>query len=362
MNWNNFIILNNQQIPAQEISKVHAQKLADPTVADWEKDIYIFLNEWFSNSDFVMAQTSGSTGYPKSIELPKSLMLKSAKRTIDYFGLKADDQILLSLSCKFIAGKMMVVRAIAGQMNLITSDPSGNFDFLQHESFDFGAMVPIQIIKILEKPMGKANLQNIRNLLVGASAISVTMEEQIAQLSNRVVSTYGMTETASHIAIRELSGTRKSEFYHCLSGISVSLNQNDCLQIHFPELTEPLQTNDLAKLQSNTTFQILGRADSVIISGGIKYSPEAIEKKLEGFIGNRFIISSAPDEKLGEKLVLIIEGKPSPTASIQERMKALLPAFEQPRMILFVNQFPVTNSGKIIRGEVKRAIREERTF
>jgi len=356
MNHSNFIILNNQPISATEISQMSAKKFANPSVPEWEKELYSFLSEWFSDSDFILAKTSGSTGEPKSIELHKSLMLKSAERTIEYFGLKKGDRILLSLSCQYIAGKMMVIRAITGQMNLIAVDPASNFDFLQNETFDFGAMVPNQVFKILEQPNGKENLQNIRNLLVGGSAISSPLEAQITQLSNRVVSTYGMTETASHIAIRELSGTRKSEFYQCLPGITVSLNENDCIQIRLPELNEPLQTNDLAELQSATSFRILGRADSVIISGGIKYSPEIIEKKLDGLFHQRFIISSVPDEKLGEKLVLVIEGEPSPIAEIQEKLKTLLPTFEQPRLILFLDHFPETTSGKIRRDDLKLVI------
>jgi O-succinylbenzoic acid--CoA ligase len=358
MNCNNFIILNNQPISSTDITELCLQKFTNPSVPEWEKELYSFLNEWFSDSDFITAQTSGSTGEPKLIELPKSLMLKSAKRTIEYFGLKKGDRILLSLSCQYIAGKMMVVRAIAGQMNLIAVDPASNFDFLKNESFDFGAMVPNQVFKILEGPSGKENLQNIRNLLVGGSAISADLEAQIDQLSNRVVSTYGMTETASHIAIRELSGTRKSEFYQCLPEISVSLNENDCLQIHLSELNEPLQTNDLAELQSATSFLILGRADSVVISGGIKYSPETIEKKLEGLIDQRFVISSVPDVKLGEKLVLVIEGKPTSIDSIQKKLKELLPPFEQPKIIIFLDQLTETTSGKIIRSKVKQVIRK----
>jgi O-succinylbenzoic acid--CoA ligase len=134
----------------------------------------------------------------------------------------------------------------------------------------------------------------------------------------------------------------------------VSLSENDCLQIHLPEIDETLQTNDLAELKTNTSFRILGRADSVIISGGIKYSPETIEKKLEGLINQRFLISSVPDEKLGEKLVLIIEGKPASIAQIQEKMKELLTPFEQPKIILFLDQFPETSSGKIIRSDLKQ--------
>jgi O-succinylbenzoic acid--CoA ligase len=242
-------------------------------------------------------------------------------------------------------------------MNLIAVDPVGNFELLANEKFDLGAMVPNQVFKILEQQSGIEKLQNIRNLLVGGSAITTKLETQLALLSNRVVSTYGMTETASHIAIRELSATLKSEYYHCLPGISVTLNENECLQIHLPELAKPLQTNDLAELQSNISFRILGRADSIIISGGIKYSPEAIEKKMEGLLNQRFVISSVQDEKLGEKLVLVIEGKASLIATIQERLKTQLPTFEQPRMILFVNQFPETSSGKIKREEVKQMLR-----
>jgi len=287
--------------------------------------------------------------YGRSIELPKSVMVKSAERTIEYFGMQKNDQLLLSLPCQYIAGKMMAVRAIVGQMNLVTVDPTTDFDFLEHEIFDFGAMVPNQVFKLMENPSGREKLQNIRNLLVGGSSISETLEMQISQLSTRIVSTYGMTETASHIAIRELSGDRKSDLYNCLPGISVSISETGCLQIHLPEFAEPIQTNDLAQLHSDTSFKILGRTDSVIISGGIKYSPELIEKKLEGLIDRRFIISSVPDEKLGEKLVLIIEGEPFNTNTMEQKLAEILPSFERPRSIVFREKFQETASGKIVR-------------
>lgn len=350
------IILNGWTItPADSLAFV-AGKPDNASVSEWEKELYLFLNEWFSDKDFVTAQTSGSTGEPKPIELSKNIMIRSAERTIEYFGLQPGSRLLLSLPCRYIAGKMMVVRAVVGRMNLITVDPSSGFDFLQHEIFDFGALVPNQVFKLLAQPDGEKKLQNIRNLLIGGSALSLSLETQISQLSNRIVSTYGMTETASHIAIRELSGARKSDFYQCLPGISVSLAENGCLQIHVPEFGEPLQTNDLAELQSDTGFRILGRADSMIISGGIKFSPESIEKKLEGVINQRFVISSVPDEKLGDKLVLVIEGLPFSAQNMQEQIAHLLSPFERPRQILFLNQFPETTSGKIRRTEIKKML------
>jgi len=356
MKIENHIILNGKIISSEEISVRTSEIAANPSAPEWEKELYLFLNEWFSDSDFVLVQTSGSTGEPKPIELPKLVMQKSAERTIEYFGLQENDRLLLSLPCQYIAGKMMVVRAIVGQMNLITVDPATDFEFLKQEIFDFGAMVPNQVFKILEQPSGIEKLQNIRNLLVGGSAISSALETQISQLSNRVVSTYGMTETASHIAIRELSGNRKSDFCQCLPGISVSRSETGCLQIHLPEFADPLQTNDLAELNSNTSFRILGRADSVIISGGTKYSPEALEKKLESAISERFVISSVPDEKLGEKLALVIEGKPQETSFLEQKINSLLTAFERPRVICFLEHFPQTGSGKIVRENLKQLI------
>lgn len=360
---NDHIILNGNKISAIEISGLHFEKTTDPSISEWEKELFLFLNEWFSDSDFVLARTSGSTGEPKSIELPKSVMIKSAERTIEYFGLKNGDRLLLSLPCQYIAGKMMVVRAIVGQMNLVTVEPSDDFEILMNETFDFGAMVPNQVFKILESPSGKEKLENIRNLLIGGSSIPVTLETQISRLKSRVVSTYGMTETASHIAIHELSGEKRSDIYNCLPGISVTTNENECLQIHVPEFlpagvagNEPLQTNDIAEILSPTSFRILGRADDAIISGGIKYFPETIEKKLESVIEGRFVISSLPDEKLGERLVLVIEGQRTDIEPINQTLKKLLTPFERPKAIFFLEKFPETSTGKLKRNEIRGLI------
>ena len=351
------IILNGNKISAIEISGLRFEKAANPSTPEWEKELYQFLEEWFSEPDFVMAQTSGSTGEPQTIHLPKIMMIQSARRTIEYFKLQSGNRILLSLPCRFIAGKMMVVRAIVGQMDLIAVDPSTDFSFLLNESFDFGAMVPNQVFKLLESNSGKEMLENIGNLLIGGSAIPAALERQISQLKSRVVSTYGMTETASHIAIRELSGENSSDIYNCLPRISVSENENDCLQIHIPELAKPLHTNDIAEILSATSFRILGRTDDAIISGGIKYFPATIERKLEHEITSRFVVSAIPDEKLGEKLALVIEGKPTDVEAIRQKTIHLLSSFEQPKAIYFLEKFPETANGKVKRNEIKKAIR-----
>jgi len=352
------IRINGQDYSDHQLNLLIAERLSLPQLPEWKRELYTFLKEWFSPSDFIEARTSGSTGTPQTIRLPKTTMQRSAGRTIEYFGLQTGNRILLSLPCRFIAGKMMVVRAIIGQMDLITVDPSSDFDLLIDETFDFGAMVPNQVFKLLESPTGQAKIENIRNLLIGGSSIPANLETQIIQLTNRVVSTYGMTETASHIAIRELSGEYRSDIYRCLQGISVETGLNDCLQIHDFELTEPIHTKDIAEIISPKSFRILGRIDDVIISGGIKYWPEKIEKTLLSAIHERFVISSLPDEKLGEKLVLVIEGKSTDIDFLNKKMTETLPSFDRPKAIYFLEKLPETPNGKLKRNEIKETIKQ----
>lgn len=351
----NQLILNGQQFSMEEILRTASEKISNPSVPEWERELYIFLQEWFSPSLTIKVQTSGSTGEPASIELPKAVMISSAQRTIDYFHLREADRLLLSLPCRFIAGKMMVVRAVVGKMDLVTVDPTLESDILLSDHLELGAMVPNQVAKLLESPLGRQQIENIRNLLIGGGSIPASLELQLRGLKTQVVSTYGMTETASHIAIRPLSGEKRSDVYECLPGITVSLSENDCLQIHVPGL-ETFYTKDIARVISPIRFIILGRADNVIISGGIKYWPETLEKKLEGMIVQRYVISSLPDEKLGEKLVLVIEGAPLNIEMIQNKIVEVLPPFERPRRIYFLESFPETDNGKLRRNEIRKKI------
>lgn len=353
-----FIKINGKDYTRKQLLLLINQKLSLSALTEWERELYLFLQEWTNSEDNIGAQTSGSTGAPQMIRLSKTMMEQSALRTIEYFHLKKGDRLLLSLPCRYIAGKMMVIRAMVGQMDLVTADPSLESDFLESNTFDLGAMVPNQVVKLLENPHGKEMIENIRNLLIGGSSIQPSLETQVSGLNNHVVSTYGMTETASHIAIRTLSGPQRSDIYQCLPGITVSLGENDCLQIQLPG-QQTFQTKDIAQVFSPVSFRILGRLDDVIISGGIKYWPEAIEKKLQQAIPGRFVISSLPDKKLGDKLILVLEGASSDNTDIRQKITQLLPPFERPKEICHLESFPETENGKLKRKEIKRRVAEQ---
>ncbi len=315
-----------------------------------EKELAGFLKEWYAAGNEIEAGTSGSTGSPKTIRLKKEFVIQSALRTIQFFGLKAGNRILHCLPVKFIAGKLMVVRALAGNLDLYLTDPGTDFAFLQNERFSFAAMVPHQVTKILESlPARKFGLNNPEKLLIGGSAVPYSLEKQLQDVSTACYSSYGMTETSTHIALRKINGNGADEYYHCLDEITVQSSDEGCLQIFMPGLPQkPLQTTDLAEVKDEKSFRILGRADSIIISGGIKYSPEVLEKKLEPFIDIPFLISSRPHESLGQQLVLVAKGKESQKSitRMQDICKKHLGKYERPRQIIFIPEIPKTGNGK----------------
>ena len=173
-----------------------------------------FLEEWNNPSEFVEVKTSGSTGEPKRMMVEKRRMLNSARITCDFLGLKKGDTALLCMSTDYIAGKMMVVRSIERGLNLISVEPSGHpLAARENLEFSFAAMVPMQVYNSLQVPEEKERLMAIRHLIIGGGAIDEAMERELRNFPNAVWSTYGMTETLSHIALRRISGPDASDWY-----------------------------------------------------------------------------------------------------------------------------------------------------
>ena len=310
-----------------------------------------FLSEWNNDSLFVHVQTSGSTGAPKPMLAEKRRMLASARITNDFLGLREGDAALLCMSLDYIAGKMMVVRSIERGLKLITVEPSGHP--LNHSQLatddcqiDFAAMVPLQVYNTLQVPEERKRLLQIRHLIIGGGAIDEALGAELKNFPNAVWSTYGMTETLSHIALRRLSGPEASDWYIPFPSVKVSLSENGCLVIDAPEVCpERLVTNDIAEI-SPQGFRILGRKDNVICSGGIKIQIEEVESRLRPFLRVPYLISKRPDPKFGEVSVLLTEGSVDEARQICER---ILPKYYLPRHYLHVDRIPLTETGKPAR-------------
>ncbi|AUC86535.1 O-succinylbenzoic acid--CoA ligase [Polaribacter sp. ALD11] len=329
--------------------------------ANFSEDVQHFLGDWFSEKEFVVVQTSGSTGIPKLIKLQKKQMQNSAIATGNYFNLKEKTTAFLCLPVEYIAGKMMLVRAITLGWHLDIVAPTSSPLKENSTAYDFSAMVPLQVENSLEK------LHQIKKLIVGGGVVSNNLQEKLQPISTEVFATYGMTETITHIAIKKLNHFTSlrgelmkqclpKEFYQTLPGVIIYKDERNCLVIDAQKVSqEIIFTNDVVNLISDTQFEWLGRFDNVINSGGIKLHPEKIEEKLSRIIEQRFFVVGIPDEKLGKKLILVIE-LDSFKISKFERLLAVelnnlvgLSKFEVPKKIYFIDAFIETETKKIQR-------------
>ncbi|MDR2147635.1 MAG: AMP-binding protein [Tannerella sp.] len=319
--------------------------------SDFHLQLFQFLKEWFSEAPTVTVKTSGSTGTPKQLQVSRQKMINSATLTCNFLHLKYGDKALLCLPLDYIAGKMMVVRAIVAELDLFAVQPDGNpLDSFNHFSFDFAAMIPLQVYNSLDN--NPKQLENIKNVLIGGGAIDSQLEERLQPFTNNFYASYGMTETLSHIALRKLNGKDKSPYYKPFDSVKLTLDKDNSLIINAPLVADNiLYTHDVAEIFTDGSFQIIGRKDNIINSGGIKIQPEVIEKMLTPLIDNPFAITSLPDEKLGEAVVLVTEKQ------IGKSLLKDLPKYCQPRKIIVLDKIPMTETGKIKRKELQDLLR-----
>ncbi|MBU1013732.1 MAG: AMP-binding protein [Bacteroidetes bacterium] len=357
------LILDGQIFRGNDLKKHCASKLKQLYLKDWEKHLFGFVLEWLDEEEEIKVKTSGSTGIPKSILLKKQHMINSAMATAVALKLDAGQTALLALSTKYIAGKMMVVRAMVIGLNLFTVEPSGNPLENLKKDIDFTALVPLQLSNILSSKNSLIHLEKIRKVVIGGGALDETLVKKTAKFANDFYASYGMTETCTHIALRKLNGKDQDLYFKTLPGVKISTDYRSCLVIDAPHLSDNLlTTNDLTTLYSDSEFLIIGRFDNVINSGGIKISPEEIEAKLRKIIKENFLITSIPDRDLGEKLILLIESGQSNLNALYElwaQIESVLSPFEVPKQIDFIKPFSHTATGKIDRLAMKKIIREK---
>ena len=329
--------------------------------AIWKKDLAAFILAWLSHEDDIVVHTSGSTGPPRPIRHSKQSMVASAMATGEFLGLTADDTALLCLSAKTIAGMMMVVRAMVLKLNLILTPPDGHpLSQLPGNILpDFSAMVPAQVFNSINRAADLKVLSQISKLIIGGGEINPALEEKLIAMPNSIYATYGMTETITHVALRNVNGANRSDFFRALPGVKLETDERGCLVITAPRIRiEPIATNDLVELESNNKFRWLGRYDNIINRGGQKIIPEEVERKISAFIESRYFIHRYPDEKLGETPVLIIESEEINELNkrtLLDRLKLAL-GREAPAKIFTIAQFSETVSGKVDRGETIRGL------
>ena len=312
------------------------------------EEVHCYLVDWFSEDSFVEVKTSGSTGTPKIIQLQKKQMVNSALATGNYFKLPEKTSALLCMSANFIAGKMMLVRALTLGWDIDVVEAESNPLKNTSKMYDFSAMVPLQLHNSLK------DIHKIKKLIVGGGVVSNELLNKIQKIETEVFATYGMTETITHIAVKKLNHCHselvEESIYVSFPNVKLSIDERGCLLIDAPKVSdEIIVTNDLVEIISVNSFHWLGRFDSIINSGGIKLIPEQIEQKLSKIIEQRFFVTGIKDAILGEKLVLLIEGLETNLSLNKLKELSTLSKFEVPKEVFYVEKFIETPTQKINR-------------
>jgi o-succinylbenzoate---CoA ligase len=306
---------------------------------EFEKPVGDFLLDWFDSRDYIEMMTSGTTGIPKVITVSKQAMVNSALATGDFFDLAPGNRALHCIPIKYVAGKMMLVRAMILGFDLEFVAPSLNPLENIEGNFDFAAMVPLQAQHSIKE------LKRIKKVIIGGAKINNSLEKLLMKLPIQAYETYGMTETITHIAAKKVG----EKAFTVLPNVTISYDDDNCLVIHAPRISDDIiYTNDIVELVNENQFVFLGRKDNVINSGGIKLIPEIIEEKLAGKIDRNYFITSKDDKELGHKVILVIEGE---KFTVDETVFENLDKYEKPKEIIFVDKFKETNTGKLIRRE-----------
>ena len=356
------LLLEGKEYTPEDIARFIAEGAENTPSALW--DLYLFLNEWFNDSPVITVHTSGSTGTPKELIVRKDQMMQSARLTCEFLNLKQGESALLCMNLRYIGAMMLVVRALVAGLDLIVRPASGHPLSDVKQPLRFAAMVPLQVYNTLQTPEEKERLKQTEILIIGGGAIDEALETEIKSLPGAVYSTYGMTETLSHIALRRINGDEASEWYQPFDSVHISQTEEGCLVIDAPQVcAETLVTNDIVEIEpyiynkvEKLRFRIKGRKDNVICSGGIKIQIEEVETLLKPHLEKPFMLAKKKDGKFGEIAVLLSEDED--IKRVEATVRRLLSDESEkssdhkkykywiPKEFRYVEHLPLTETGK----------------
>ncbi|MDZ4715434.1 MAG: AMP-binding protein [Cytophagales bacterium] len=340
--------------------------IAQPHVNNQEAKALLLIKQWIEGVSEFTFHTSGTTGPPRPLTFTRGQLETSARITAGALSLQPGYTSLVCLDVQFVAGAMMIVRSLISGMDMIIRAPSGNPFLGIHAPVDFAALVPAQLISMLDQ--GPEYLRTLKAVLIGGAPLPAGMAHRLQPFEGSFFATYGMTETLTHIALQKLNGTDRQDAFHVLPDFVVTLDDRGCLVVSAPHLgPEPVVTNDYAEMITETSFRILGRTDDIINSGGIKIQPQLVEELLQKILDRRkiyarFMVAGLPDDVLGERLVLIMEGDPLPPehhSSLLSAMAEELPKYKAPKTISYIPRFTCTATQKIDRNATLRELQEK---
>jgi O-succinylbenzoic acid--CoA ligase len=354
-------LIDGTPFTVEELQEHAAGMAGDHALPGWERELFSFIRLFLDEGDEAIIQrTSGTTGDPGRVRLKRISMNRSAEMTLDFFRLVPGDRVLLCLPIDYIAGKMMVVRALVGRLDLVTTEPGSRPLKGIPGRFRFSAMVPLQVHESL---LHGDPLQHLDQLLVGGGELHHSVLEAMKRTDRpEVYESFAMTETYSHFALRRINGITPDRDFRLLEGVRISRDERDCLEVEVPGVTEgKVVTRDLVEITPDGKgFRWLGRMDNVIKSGGVKLIPEVLEQRIGRWLNRPCLVLPEEDTRLGQRIVLLVEtGEEAvPVQEWQDLLRRNLPGYEMPRRIVTVREIPRNPSFKPDRKAAIRLLRQ----
>jgi len=321
----------------------------DHAVPEWRRDLFTFIRMFLDKGgEAIIQKTSGTTGEPAKVNLKRSAMIRSAEMTLDFFRLQPGDPVLLCLPVRYIAGKMMVVRALAGGLRLVTTEPASRPLKQVSRTFRFASMVPLQVHESVQHG---DPLSLLDQLLVGGGGAYPALLRELEKLERPVIhESFAMSETYSHFALRRVNGTSPDSHFRLMEGVRIRRDQRGCLVVQVQGVTDgEVVTGDLVEIgRDGKGFRWMGRIDHVFKSGGIKVVPEVLEQRIGGWLKRPCLVLPEEDPGLGQRIVLLVEtgGHPAPAGQWEELLRKKLPGHARPKRIVTVREFPRNSSFK----------------
>lgn len=316
----------------------------------------------------LVVPTSGSTGEPRLALLSSAALTASADAT--HTALGGPGRWLLALPTTHIAGLQVLVRSLRSGQEPVVVDSAGGFtaasfvravaslDKRSSELPHYGALVPTQLQRLLDDGAGLEALWELDAVLVGGAAMPPALADRARDAGVTVIRTYGMTETCGGCVYDGVP----------LPGVDVAIDSDSRVLIAGPVLfdgylgvSEPpvvdgwFRTSDLGH-QVDGVLHVDGRADNVVVSGGVNVPAEAVERAMLGTheIGD-VVVVGVPDDEWGESVVAMVTAPEAlDTDTVRATLDGVLPSAWMPRDVITLESFPALPSGKADRAALRR--------
>jgi len=321
--------------------------------------------------------TSGSTGRPRLAMLTAAALRASAEATHKRLG--GQGQWTLALPAHHIAGVQVLVRSLVAGTTPVSMDLQGGFTAeafaratgeIASGATAYTAVVPTQLVRLLADPAGRRALTRYSAVLLGGAAAPPDLLDQAEDAGTRVVTTYGMSETAggcvydgraldvSLVRLEEdgrirLGGATLAQGYLGEPALTARSFSED------KDGTAWFRTDDVGHLDGHGALVVDGRIDDLINTGGVKVAPRLVEEALARLATvAEAVVVGTPEPEWGEVVsaaVVVTQGCSPPTlADVRDRLRGILPDHALPRRLVTLPVLPLRGPGKPDRAAVRR--------